>query len=90
MTTVTGLVVNGKGLAGSTLTMMRAIQTVVEQSGVPLVDAVLAGTLNPAQQLGRDDEFGSLETGKRADLVWFDNRYKVKGVWLDGELGFLS
>jgi len=90
VTPVTGLVVNGKGLAGSTLTMMRAIQTVVEQSGVPLVDAVLAGTLNPAQQLGRDDEFGSLETGKRADLVWFDNRYKVKGVWLDGELGFLS
>ena len=90
VTPVTGLVVNGKGLAGSTLTMMRAVQTVVEQAGVPLVDAVLAGTLNPAQQLGRDDEFGSLEKGKREEIVWFDNRYKVKGVWLDGELRFLT
>jgi|TARA_B100001971_G_C18222750_1_gene558290 N-acetylglucosamine-6-phosphate deacetylase len=90
VTPVTGLVANGKGLAGSTLTMMRAVQTVVEQADVPLVDAVLAASLNPARQLRRDDEFGSLEKGKRADLVWFDNRYKVKGVWLDGELRLLT
>jgi len=90
VTPVTGLVANGKGLAGSTLTMIRAVQTVVEQAGVPLVDAVLAATLNPAQQLGRDGEFGSLEAGKRADLVWFDNRFQVKAVWLDGDLRFLA
>ncbi|MBT6449200.1 MAG: amidohydrolase family protein, partial [Verrucomicrobiales bacterium] len=53
-------------------------------------DAVLMATLNPARQLGRDNEFGSLEAGKRADLVWFDNRYQVKGVWLDGEMRFLA
>jgi N-acetylglucosamine-6-phosphate deacetylase len=90
VTPVTGLVANGQGLAGSTLTMMRAVQTVVEKSSVPLVDAVLAATLNPARQLGRDGEFGSLEKGKRADLVWFDNRFQVKAVWLDGELRFLA
>jgi N-acetylglucosamine-6-phosphate deacetylase len=90
VTPVTGLVANGQGLAGSTLTMMRAVQTVVEQSSVPLVDAVLAATLNPARQLGRDGEFGSLGKGKRADLVWFDNRFQVKAVWLDGELRFLA
>ena len=90
VTSVAGLVANGQGLAGSTLTMMRAVQTVVEKSSVPLVDAVLAATLNPARQLGRDGEFGSLEKGKRADLVWFDNRFQVKAVWLDGELRFLA
>ena len=90
VTPVTGLVANGQGLAGSTLTMMRAVQTVVEKSSVPLVDAVLAATLNPARQLGRDGECGSLEKGKRADLVWFDNRFQVKAVWLDGELRFLA
>ena len=90
VTPVTGLVANGQGLAGSTLTMMRAVQTVVEKSSVPLVDAVLAATLNPARQLRRDGEFGSLEKGKRADLVWFDNRFQVKAVWLDGELRFLA
>jgi len=90
LTPITALVADGKGLAGSTLTMMRAIQTVVEKSNVPLVDAVLAATLNPAHQLGRDDEFGSLEKGKRADLVWFDNRFQVKAVWMDGDLRFLA
>jgi len=90
LTPVTALVAGGKGLAGSTLTMMRAIQTVVEKSNVPLEDAVLAATLNPARQLGRDQEFGSLEKGKRADLVWFDNRFQVKAVWLDGDLRFMA
>ena len=90
LTPVTALVADGKGLAGSTLTMMRAVQTVVEKSNVPLEDAILAATLNPARQLGRDGEFGSLEKGKRADLVWFDNRFQVKAVWLDGDLRFMA
>nr|AIF07734.1 N-acetylglucosamine-6-phosphate deacetylase [uncultured marine thaumarchaeote KM3_23_F10] len=88
VTPVTATVANDQGLAGSTLTMIRAVQTVVEKSGVPLVDAVLAASLNPARQLNRDGEFGSLEKGKRADLVWFNNRFQVKAVWLDGELRF--
>ena len=79
-------VADGRGLAGSTLTMIRAVQTAVEKAHVPLVDAVYMATLNPARQLGRDKEFGSLTKGKRADLVWFDKRFKVRGVWLDGEL----
>lgn len=85
VTKTTAEVVDGRGLAGSTLTMIRAVQTAVEQANVPLVDAVYMATHNPARQLGRDHEFGTLTTGKRADLVWFNNRYQVKGVWLDGE-----
>ena len=90
VTPTTAEVVDGRGLAGSTLTMIRAVQTAVEQAEIPLVDAVYMATLNPARQLGRDAEFGSLEKGKRADLVWFDNRYRVRGVWLDGELRHLA
>lgn len=85
VTKTTAEVVDGRGLAGSTLTMIRAVQTAVEQANVPLVDAVYMATHNPARQLGRDREFGTLTAGKRADLVWFNNRYQVKGVWLDGE-----
>jgi len=62
------------------------VQTAVEQANVPLVDAVYMATLNPARQLGRQKEFGSLTKGKRADLVWFDDQFKIRGVWLDGEL----
>ncbi len=90
VTPTTAEVVDGRGLAGSTLTMIRAVQTAVEQADVPLADAVLMATLNPPRQLGRDQEFGSREKGKRADLVWIDNRFQVKGVWLDGELRHMA
>ena len=58
VTPTTAEVVDGRGLAGSTLTMIRAVQTAVEQAEIPLVDAVYMATLNPARQLGRDAEFG--------------------------------
>lgn len=35
-------------------------------------DAFAMMTINAARQLGRHGETGSLEPGKRADLVWFD------------------
>ncbi|MBI3880648.1 MAG: N-acetylglucosamine-6-phosphate deacetylase [Verrucomicrobia bacterium] len=76
---------DGTGLAGSTLTMIQGVQRVHQLAGAPLVDAVRMATLNPAKQLGREKEFGSLATGKRADLVWFDEKFRVRGVWVDGE-----
>ncbi|MSR65834.1 MAG: N-acetylglucosamine-6-phosphate deacetylase [Pedosphaera sp.] len=86
----TAELVDGSGLAGSTLTMMRAVKTAVEQGDQSLVDAVRMASLNPARQLRREKEFGSIEAGKRADLVWFDEQFRVQGVWLDGEPRFLA
>jgi N-acetylglucosamine-6-phosphate deacetylase len=40
--------------------------------------------------LGREKELGSLEKGQRADLVWFDSQFRVRGVWLDGDMRFLT
>lgn len=79
---------DGTGLAGSTLTMIEGVQRVHQLAGEPLVDAVRMATLNPAKQLGREKEFGSLAAGKRADLVWFDDKFRVRGVWIDGEEKF--
>lgn len=79
---------DGTGLAGSTLTMIEGVQRVHQLAGQPLVDAVRMATLNPARQLGREKEFGSLAAGKRADLVWFDDKFRVRGVWIDGEEKF--
>lgn len=75
---------DGTGLAGSTLTMIEGVQRVHQLAGTPLVDVVRMATFNPAKQLGREKEFGSLATGKRADLVWFDDKFRVRGVWVDG------
>lgn len=41
----------------------------LEAEGVPLADAVAMATLAPARMLGRDGELGSIEAGKRADLI---------------------
>jgi N-acetylglucosamine-6-phosphate deacetylase len=81
---------DGSALAGSTLTMIEAVRRAVQLGGAPLVDAVRMASLNPARQLRRDHELGSLEKGKRADLVWFDDRFHVRGVWLDGDVRFLA
>lgn len=40
--------------------------------GLPAAEALKALTLYPAQIFGVDDQLGSLEPGKRADLVMFD------------------
>ena len=77
---------DGTGLAGSTLTMIEAVRRSVQLAGVSLVDAVRMASHNPAKQLGRAHEIGSIQPGRRADLVWFDEKFKVRGVWLDGAM----
>ena len=81
---------DGTGLAGSTLTMIEAVRRSVQLAGQSLVDAVRMASLNPARQLGRDHEIGSIHPGQRADLVWFDEKFRVRGVWLDGALIYQS
>jgi len=58
--------------------------------GLPADVALRAMTLNPAELLGLDKELGSIEEGKRADLLLVDGdlldiRNKVVQVWLDGQ-----
>jgi N-acetylglucosamine-6-phosphate deacetylase len=67
-------------LAGSTLTLNRAIYNMVHMVGVSLPDAVRMATLNPAQALGLDRKKGSIEIGKDADLVVFDEKLNILNV----------
>ncbi len=71
-------------LAGSTLTLDEAVQTVVA-AGVPLAQAVRAATAIPADYLGLDA--GRLVAGATADLVVLDEQARVTttmaaGRWL--------
>ncbi|HEX4771678.1 MAG TPA: amidohydrolase [Bryobacteraceae bacterium] len=57
--------------------------------GMSETEALAMVTINPAKQLGIDDKVGSIEVGKSADLVLFDqhplsNFSKVLKVWIDG------
>lgn len=73
-------------LAGSTLTLDRAVRNVIQMAKIPVHQAVQMATLNPAQLIGVADRKGSIEPGKDADLVIFDEDIKVKKVLIDGQI----
>lgn len=73
-------------LCGSHLTMDGAIRNVMKHSGYGLCHAVRMATLNPARVLGMDEEIGSLEPGKKANLVLMDDVVNIKKVILEGDL----
>ncbi len=56
-------------LAGSTLSMARALRLVVERCGVPLERAWRMTSRNPARQLGLGSRKGELAVGYDADMV---------------------
>lgn len=56
-------------IAGSVTTLPDCVRTAVKKMKIPLGDAVAAATINPARSLGLDQEYGSIEEGKKADLV---------------------
>ncbi len=75
----------GDSLAGSTLTMDVALRNAVKSAGVSLTDAAVSAALTPARALGLAGEIGSLETGKRADLVVLDEDLRLVSVMRSGE-----
>ena len=74
---------HGRRLAGSTKPLFEGILTMIG-AGIPLEEAVGMATLVPARALGLDDKIGSLEIGKKADLIRFDSRWILKDTWIGG------
>ncbi|BBC34283.1 N-acetylglucosamine-6-phosphate deacetylase [Streptomyces graminofaciens] len=77
--------VDGGSIAGSTLTLDRALHRAVTIDRIPIESAVTALSANPARLLGLYDRVGSLEPGKDADLVVLDAEFVLKGVMRKGE-----
>ncbi|MFG3021935.1 N-acetylglucosamine-6-phosphate deacetylase [Streptomyces sp. NPDC048254] len=76
--------VEGGSIAGSTLTLDRALRRAVTVDRLPIEHAVAALSANPARLLGRYDRVGSLEPGKDADLLVLDADFTLKGVMRQG------
>jgi alpha-D-ribose 1-methylphosphonate 5-triphosphate diphosphatase len=67
-------------------TMLGSVVRMMED-GIEPVDAVNLVSLNPAKMLGLSEHTGSIEVGKRADLVAFSGERSfasVSHVWVDG------
>jgi N-acetylglucosamine-6-phosphate deacetylase len=84
VTVVGGVCRNSEGkLAGSTLTLDRALRNVVAM-GVSLAEAVRMLTMNPARLVGVQEKKGVLREGADADLVILDAELNVAGVMTRG------
>ena len=72
-------------LAGSKLTMDAACRNMMMHTGYGLCHVVKFATANPAKMAGLYDKVGSLQAGKRADLILIDDKVNIHKVFLDGE-----
>ena len=68
-------------IAGSTLTLDRALRTAVRQCTLSLRVAITALTWIPARALGLDDRLGRLAPGYAADAVLLNGALEVSAVW---------
>ena len=71
-------------LAGSTLTMQRAVQNMVELAGLPIEMIVPLATEVPARILGIGDRKGRIAAGYDADLVVLTSKFEVARVFVRG------
>ena len=72
--------------AGSVATTDRLVRTMVKTAGCTVCDAVRMMTENPAKVLGIYDRKGSLDPGKDADIVIFNDDIKVTRTIIGGNI----
>ena len=74
-----------RSLASSVRAMDFMVRQMHHVVGLDLPTAVRMATLTPATILGIEAELGSLEVGKRADLLLLDAETQLRQVWVGGE-----
>lgn len=77
------LVLDG-AIAGSATNLMDCMRTVIKKMELPLETAVACATINPARSLGVEEQYGSLEPGKKAHVVLLNQDLELKAVIKDG------
>ena len=78
------MLVDGGGLAGSTISLMQGVRNAVSL-GIPLADAVGFASSHTAKVLGIDGVFGTIKRGANADMVLLDNNLNIKEVYIEGK-----
>jgi N-acetylglucosamine-6-phosphate deacetylase len=74
--------------AGSVATADRLVRTMITMGEVSLFDSIKMITSTPARIIGVADTKGSLEKGKDADIVIFDNDILIKMTMIKGKVVF--
>lgn len=76
--------VSRESLASSVVGMDTMVRNMYENTSAEIHEAIRMATLTPAERVGMDDEIGSLEVGKRADLILLDPTLKVTDTFVEG------
>jgi N-acetylglucosamine-6-phosphate deacetylase len=74
--------------AGSVATADRLVRTMISMADVSLMDAVKMITHTPARILNIADKKGSIEPGKDADIVIFDEHINIEATIIKGRICF--
>lgn len=76
---------NSGSLAGSTLTLEKAVANLIKLANIAELDAVHSASLRPAEFLGLEQQLGSINVGKRACFAIVDEHYQVQSTIIDGQ-----
>lgn len=72
-------------LAGSCTNLFEEFKNLLS-FGIPLKQAIKSVSINPARAIGAEKETGSIEEGKRADIVILSNDFsKIESVFVKGK-----
>lgn len=72
-------------LAGSTLTLDRAVRNFADFTGASLAETIGLATRNPARMTGFETEIGQLAPGRSADIAVLSSKNEVVETFLNGE-----
>ncbi len=76
---------SGASLASSVVGLDTMVRTMVAKTSASEVDAVRMASLTPAERVGIAGDVGSLEVGKRADLLVLSRTLDVQRVFIGAE-----
>ena len=63
-----------------------ACRNLMSHTNCGIAQAFLMAARNPARVIGLEDEIGTIEAGKRANLVFVDDMFNVQKVILGGKV----
>jgi len=76
-------------IAGSVSNLYECFKTAGLRMGIPRIAALKACTINPARAIHIENRVGSLDSGKRADILLVDDKtLEIRRIILRGKLLF--
>jgi N-acetylglucosamine-6-phosphate deacetylase len=79
-----GLMADCTALASGVVGMDECVRTMYRLTGLPLQEVVRMASLTPARIAGWDNQTGSIEPGKWADLLVLDRGLRVRQAYIAG------